>query len=179
MSSPNPPYQLKAPRALNGRFGWTSWLLPLTLALLLASLAGSPSVAESQRISSRQVTLFGILANPTLPQEQPTVDPKLQPIATQLRQLFPGHDFKLVGVETQRLPTGRSLSCQFNDGYSAKAQLTDPLDSNGKARLRFQLSQRGGIDFATIVSTPINQLFFLDKRLSDGSKLIMGIGVRE
>lgn len=149
------------------------------MALLIAWLGPPPMSAPAQAIPSRQVTLFGIHATPSVGNESPMIDPKLKPIAPQLRRLFPNHSFKLVGVETQRVPTGQSLTCDFGGGYAASARLTDPFDANGKAQLRFQLDQNGMIDFATIVSTPLNQLFFLDKRLPDGSKLILGIGVRE
>ncbi len=151
----------------------------LAAALLIAGLALLPSSSPGQEALPRQVTLFGIRAIPTGANTPLVIDPKLQPIEAQLRRLFPNHSFELVGVETQRVPTGRSMSCNFGSGYAASVQLTNPLDLNGKAQLRFQLNQNGAIDFATIVNTPLNQLFFLDKRLADGSKLIMGLGVRE
>jgi hypothetical protein len=147
------------------------WMLAALLALGMLG----PRAAVAQLVSSRQVTLFGILATP----DDPTVDPKLKQIAPQLRRVFPNHGFKLLGVETRRVAQGQTLVTDLGDGLEAGAQLLNPLDDNGKVQLRFELDQQGQIDFATIVNTPLNQLFFLDKRRPDGSKLIIGIGVRE
>ena len=66
----------------------------------------------------------------------------------------------------------------LGEGFEANAQLMNPLDVNGKAQLRFELDRNNTIDFATLVTTPLNQLFFLEKRFPDGSRLVMGIGVR-
>ncbi len=146
------------------------------LAILVAVLLGfRPAAARAQDVPSRQVTVFGILADPN----DPTVDDKLKPIAPQLRRLFPGHGFKLLGSETRRIAQGQSVICDFGGGYEAGAQLMTPYDANGKTQLRFQLDKDGSIDFARLVSTPTNQLFFLDKRLPDSTRLIIGIGARE
>lgn len=169
---PSPPPPATDPRPRSGR--------RVALLLALAALFGArPAHGLAQVGPSRQVTLCGIHATPTPPGDSPKVDPKLKPIANQLRRLFPGHDFKLVGVETQRVGLNQTLTCDFGAGFVANAQLTNPLDPNGKAQFRFQLDQGGMIDFATIVNTPLNQIFFLDKPLPDGSKLIMGLGARE
>lgn len=156
------------------------WLLPAAavaaLAAVVAILLGlRPATTRAQDVPSRQVTVFGILANPN----DATLDAKLKPIAPQLRRLFPGHGFKLLGAETRRIAQGQSVICDLGDGFEAGAQLMSPYDANGKTQLRFELDQDGMIDFARIVSTPTNQLFFLDKRLPDGTRLIIGIGVRE
>jgi hypothetical protein len=138
---------------------------------------GTPRPARAQQDgfdTSRQVTLFGILATPN----DDYLDPKLKPIGPQLRRLFPNHGFKLLGVETQRLAIGQTLPVVLGEGFDAHAQLVNPLDVNGKAQLRFELDHNSTIDFATLVTTPLNQLFFLEKRFPDGSRLVMGIGVR-
>jgi hypothetical protein len=139
---------------------------------------GSPQPVGAQQDgfdSSRQVTLFGIQATPN----SDYLDPKLKPIGPQLRRLFPNHGFKLLGVETQRITVGQSLPVVLGEsGYEAHVQLVTPLDINGKTQLRFELDQNSTIDFATLVTTPLNQLFFLEKRFPDGSRLVMGIGVR-
>ncbi len=148
--------------------------LALGLAALLVLIGVCPERARAQGLGSRQVTLFGILATPN----DSSLDPKLQPIAQQLRTLFPNHGFKLLGAETKRISTGQSVTCALGGGYDAGAQLLNPYDADGKVQLRFQLDQNMQIDFATIVTTPLNQLFFCDKMLPNGSRIVIGIGVR-
>jgi hypothetical protein len=153
-----------------------SWLgfCALWVALVLIFFQ-SPGTARAQdQATSRQVTIFGILATPN----DRAIDAKLRPIASQLRTLFPNHGFKLLGVETKRMSTGQSRVCDLGGGFSTQTQLLNPTDANGKAQLRFQLDQQGQIEFATIVTTPLNQLFFCDKLLPDGTRLVIGIGVR-
>jgi hypothetical protein len=151
-----------------------AWMGMVVCAALGLS-ATRPAVAQQEGYdTSRQVTLFGILATPN----DDSLDPKLKPIGPQLRRLFPNHGFKLLGVETQRVGVGQSLPLALGAGYEAQAQLVSPLDINGKAQLRFELDHNNTFDFATLVTTPLNQLFFLEKRFPDGSRLVMGIGVR-
>jgi hypothetical protein len=133
-----------------------------------------PVVADAQQATSRQVTVFGIVAVPN----STDLDPKLKSIAPQLQTLFPNHGFKLLGVETKRIATGQSQSCDLGGGYTTSTQLVDPLDTNGKVMLRFQLDEQGELNFASFVTTPLNQLTFADKQLSDGTRLIIGLGVR-
>ncbi len=146
-------------------------ILPLALALL------TPQVhAQAQNGPSRQVTVFGIRALP----DSDVLDPKLEPIAPQLRSLFPGHGFKLMGTETRRITSGETLKCDLSGGFAVGAQLLNPYDpTSGKTQLRFELNQNDQLEFATLVNTPLNQLFFCDKRLTDGTRLLIGIAVRE
>ncbi len=132
-------------------------------------------IAPQVPAGSRQVTVFGILATPN----DRTLDPKLQPIAPQLRRLFPNHGFRLLGTETGRLASGETLACPLAAGLALQTQLVTPLDANGKVQLRVQLDRDGQLDFATVVTTPLNQLFFCDKPLPDGTRVILGIGARE
>ena len=124
---------------------------------------------------SRQVTLFSVLATPG----DSTLDPKLKPIAAQMRKVFPGQGFKLLAAETRRVAVNETIVADLGGGFLAGAQLLNPRDPTGKAQLRFELERDEQIDFATIVNTPLNQLFFLEKRLPDGTRIIIGIGVRE
>ncbi len=130
--------------------------------------------AQAPAEVSRQVTVFGILATPN----DAALDPKLDPIADQLRTLFPNHGFRLLQTETKRLRTNGDLLCDFGNGYQAQTRLLNPLDVNGKVQLRFELDKNEQLEFATLVNTPLNQLFFCDRRLPDGTRLVMGIGVR-
>ena len=124
--------------------------------------------------NSRQVTLFGILATP----DDDSLDPKLKQIGPQLRRLFPNHGIKLLGVDTQRMHLGQTLPVSLGNGYVAQSQLMNALDVNGRAQLRLQLDQNGTLEFATLVTTPLHQLFFIDKRFPDGKRLVLGIGIR-
>lgn len=163
---------MSAAPASRVRFPLGSWRR-LTLALLFVStaLAGT---STAQQVPSRQVTVFGILATPGSNQ----IDPQLKSIAPQLQQLLPNHGFKLLEVQSKRLTPGQSVTCTKLNGYQAEAQLVTLQDPNGKVQLRFALGYNGSMQAATIVSTPPNQLSFFDKPLSDGSRLILGIGAR-
>jgi hypothetical protein len=156
-------------------------------ALLVTALAGllrfaAPS-SLAQDITSRQVTLFGILATPG----KTTVDKDLKSIEPQLRQLLPGHGFKLLEVQSKRLVPGQTVVCTKLGGFVAELGLIAPIDPNGKVQLRYALgakvpgnseSQDLEMQAATIVSTPPNQLSFFDKELAGGSRLIIGMGAR-
>lgn len=148
-------------------------LAVLGLAVLIGLVPAVPAAAR-QMIDSRQVTLFGLIATPN----SNVMDPKLKPIAPQLRKLFPNHGFKLVGVENKRLSVGQVLTCNLGQGFMAGTELVDPLDLSGKVQLKFQLDYNHQPQIATMVTTPPNQLFFADKILPDGTRLVLGIGAR-
>jgi hypothetical protein len=151
---------------------WVAFLC--VLAAGPARFGASPARAQDPS-ASRQVTVFGIVASPN----DNTLDPRLRPIGAQLRRLFPGHGFKLVGVDTQRIGTGQSGVFELDGSFQAQVQLLSAFDANGKAQLRFELDHSGQLEFATLLTTPLNQLSFCDRRFSDGSRLVIGVGVRE
>jgi len=145
----------------------------LALALVFAWLI-FPAVAQ-QGAPARQVTLFGIHAVPGAS----TVDPKLKKIEPQLKKLFPGHSFTLVKTESKRLTLGQSVTCTMaKTGFVAGAELVNVLDPDGNVQFKFALELNGQTEFATLVRTPPNQLFFCDKMLPDGSRLLIGLGGR-
>ena len=141
-------------------------------ALALAGPGRPNCLARAE--PARQVTLFGVVAVPA----DPAIDPRLAKVAPHLRRLLPGHGFRLLGVKSERLRPGQSLSCDLTGDWVASTQLVDPLDANGKVQLRFDLAYRGENQFSTGVTTPANQLFFCDKTLPDHSGLLIGIGAR-
>lgn len=145
----------------------------LGLSLWIAGLVAC-GPALGQVAPSRQVTLFGIHATPGGGQ----VDAKLKAIAPQLKKLFPGHSFKLLRSESKRVTEGQSLKADLGEGWSARADLHSVLDGDGNLQLRFALDLDGQAEFATLVRTPPNQLFFCDKMLPDGSRLLIGLGGR-
>ncbi len=145
------------------------------LALGLAWVVAGPRRAAAQDApGSMQVTLFGVVATPN----SKVIDPKLASIAPQLRRLLPNHGFRLVDARSKRLHPGDAIACDLKDGSAAEAQLIQPAAADGKIRLRFALTQGGVPQFATVVATPPNQLFFYDRPHPDGSRMLIGIGAR-
>ena len=71
------------------------------------------------------------------------------------------------------------MTCDLGNGYKAETILVRPLDENGKVQLRCNLSQQGTKEFSTLVKTPINQLFFYERSLKDGSRVLIGVGARD
>lgn len=120
--------------------------------------------------------MFGILATPGTN----LIDPKLKKIEPQLRKLFPGknYDFKLLATESKRLAVGQSFVCNLGSGFVAGTQLLSTLDGEGNLQMRFALDLDEQTEFTTIVRTPPNQLFFCDKQLPSGAKLLIGLGGR-
>lgn len=141
----------------------------------------SPSTSKKKpdpkrkEADSRQVTLFGIIATPN----DTTIDPKLIDIEPQLRKLFPHYGFRMIHARGKRLAEGETLECDLEDGYIAETRLNKAIDENGRVELRVVLTLEGEGQIATDVITPPNQLFFCDKRLSDGmTRLLIGVGAR-
>ena len=149
--------------------------LPLAVLCALGLALALPSTAQQASATSRQVTLFGIHATPG----GNAIDPKLKKIEPQLKKLFPGHSFSLVKVESKRLTVGQAVTCTMkNTGFVAGAELSSVLDSDGNVQMKFALELDGQTEFSTLVRTPPNQLFFCDKTLPDGSRLLIGLGAR-
>ena len=148
--------------------------LAILLGLGLPSLGAQVPNEGAEPVSARQVTLFGIIATPG----SNDLDPKLAGIEGQLRKLLPGHGFKLLDVRTKRLLTGQSLRSDLGNGAIASADLVQPLDADGKVELRCRLVQSGDVQFDTLVATPPNQLFFCDRMLPGGQRLLIGVGAR-
>ncbi len=146
----------------------------LCLGLAFALLVAAAGRARADVGPSRQVTLFGIVAVPG----GTAVDPKLSKVAPQLRKLLPGHEFRLLGVKSRRLAVGETMRCDLGAGLNAEAGLLDAQDADAKVDLRIALDQDGAPLIVTDVATPPNQLFFCDKRLPDGSRLVIGVGAR-
>jgi hypothetical protein len=158
-------------RAVPRRRLWLE-LAPAALAVLIG--LPPPLAAQAQPETACQVTLFAIVAVPG----SNTIDPKLQGIQTQLRKLLPGYGFKLLDVRSKRLGAGESIRCDLQNGLTASTVLVRPLDENGKVELRCALWLNGIVQFDTLVATPPNQLFFCDRMLDDGTRLLIGVGAR-
>ena len=160
-------------------------LAAATLVLLFAGLVVGLRVsraADNQAAkivdldAARQVTVFAVMAQPG----GKGADSKLAAIKPQLERLLPGHGFKILDVQSKRLSAGDMLECNLgNGGYTARTSLIKPDDENGKVELRCELWLGKVRQFSTQVKTPPNQLFFCERALSDGSRLLIGIGVAD
>ncbi len=158
------PARRRAPRAA----------LACLIAYVLAAIT-APAPARAQELASgRQVTVFGVHATAG----QGPDDPKLKDVLPQLKALLPGYSFKLLKVESKRVTAGETVSCDLGEGFSATSQLVNPLDINGKVQLQFVFSSGGFPQYQTIVSTPPNQVFYVNRALNNGERLIIGIGAR-
>jgi len=122
-----------------------------------------------------QVTVFAINATPGSNKQ---VDSKLSTIKTQLDKLMPQHGFKLLDVQSKRIVPGESVACDLRNGYTTQISLVGPVDENGKVPLRCELFLNQSREFSTLVKTPLNQLFFCERELQDGSRLLIGVGAR-
>ena len=142
------------------------------IVLSFGQVAGS--LQAQDYTVGRQVTVFGVLATPGNAKD----DPKLKDVLPQLRTLFPKHSFKLVKVESKRLVSGQTISCDLGDGFVASNQLSIPTDPNGKIQMRFDLAYAGFSQYQTIVTTPPGQIFYVNRVLPDGERLVIGIGAR-
>jgi hypothetical protein len=145
-------------------------------ALVSIAVAQTSKPTSSTPITTRQyrqVTVFGIAASPN----DMTVDPKLAKVENQLRRFRPNHGFKLRGVTSERLGPEHSLTCDMGNGYSATTQLVT-INANGKIRFKVELVINGRTEFTTFVTTPPNQIFFCEKKLTNGERLLIGIGAR-
>jgi hypothetical protein len=143
------------------------------LALTLLAPLARPALAVDPP-SARQVTLFGVIASPT----DRRIDPKLSKVEAQLRKILPNHGFRLLDVQSKRLTRGQVIACPLEGGYTAAATLVQTADDNGKVQLRCAVLFQQAPQLETLVSTPPNQLFFCDKGLNDGTRLLIGIGAR-
>ena len=151
------------------------WALALAVVGWLAVVVwGVPTAGQEADASARQVTVFGVLATPG----GPRTDPKLAKVEPQLRKLLPGHSFRLLDAQSKRLTAGETVTCTLDEGFTATTTLVRPVDANGKVQLRYILRQKQAVQIESNLSTPLDQLFFCEKALSGGNRLLIGIGAR-
>jgi hypothetical protein len=147
------------------------------LAVLLSGLHVSRAGVDDENAgdNARQVTVFGVLATPNAK----TVDSRLSNIIqAQLEKLLPKNGFKLLDARSDCIVDGESITCSLGHGYSLTTQMVKPLDENGKVVLHCELFHGELSEFATLVKTPLDQLFFCRRELGNGSQLLIGIGAR-
>jgi hypothetical protein len=129
---------------------------------------------ETDEDLARQVTVFGLIASPG----SKTTDSKLVRIKAQLDTLMPQHGFRLLDAQSHRIGAGEAITCELGNGYTVETLLIQPLDSSGKIQLRCELFLNQVRQFSTVVKVPLNQLFFCQRALQDGTQLLIGIGAR-
>jgi hypothetical protein len=146
------------------------------LAVLLSSLHVTRAGFDDDRdtIIARQVTVFGVLATPGAK----TVDSRLSNIHRQLDKLLPDNGFKLLDARSERIINGESITCSLGKRYTLTTSLVTPLDENGKVELRCELFHDEVREFSTLVKAPVNQLFFCQRPLKNGSQFLIGVGAR-
>jgi hypothetical protein len=165
------------------RPGWLTIGLTATglafggLALGLCGLHVSRAEVRSSstEVEARQVTVFGVIATP---QGKTPDSSTLATIKAQLDKLLPKHGFKLLDAQSKRVEAGESVTCELGDGYSVLTSMVEMLDENGKVQLRCELFKDDVRQFSTLVKTPLNQLFFCQRPLQNGSQLLIGVGAR-
>lgn len=134
-----------------------------------------PNLKSTADEKARQVTLFAIRAIPGSKE----LDPRLETVQGQLRKALPGFGFRLLDGQSKRIETSQSVTCNLGNGYTAEAILVGPFDENGKVQLRCSVSQKGTREFSALFKTPANQLFFYERLLGDGTRVLIGVGARD
>jgi hypothetical protein len=125
--------------------------------------------------TGRQITVFAVLAT----RNAPTVDPRLSSnVKGQLHKILPEHGFKLLDVQSKHVEVNQALTCDLGGGYTAGTVLVKSLDENGKVQLRCNVALDKVPQFTTLVKTPVNQLFFYERSLKNGSRMLIGVGAR-
>jgi hypothetical protein len=144
------------------------------LRVSLAQTNTKTKMAASHE-EARQVTVFAIIAKPG----SKAVDSKLADIQGQLHRLLPNHSLKLRDAQSGRVVAGESVDCDLGNGCTLETTLIQPIDENGKVKLRCELFLDKTLQFSATIKAPLNQLFFCERPfLDDGSKLLIGVGVR-
>lgn len=146
--------------------------LALILGGLHATLAAIGGKADEEE--ARQVTVFGVMATPG----SKSADSALTSVHSQLDKLLPSHGFKLLDAQSKSIVAGESVTSQLGNGYTVVTTLTKTMDDNGKVELRCELFQDERQQFSTLVKTPPSQLFFCQRAIKNGVKLLIGVGVR-
>lgn len=122
------------------------------------------------------MTVFGVLV---IPDDPTAIDPKLVKLQKQLQRLKPNSGFKFRGSESRRLAPGESLTSDLGGGITATTELVDAMNLQGKVQFKFTLNRDGKPEFTTTVTTPPNQVFYIEKILpKTRNRLLIGVGGR-
>ena len=136
--------------------------------------AQKPDVSSSSSEHSRQVTVMAIRAiKGTGP-----IDPKLATVAKQLAQIMPDHRFELIDGKTKRLDPKQAMVVKSVENSVLTVELKSPSNDEGKVEMLIRLTMDGGEPFESVIKTPANQLFFLDRKINDSNRLLIAVGAR-
>lgn len=136
--------------------------------------AQKPDVIPSSSEHSRQVTVMAIRAiKGTGP-----IDPKLATVAKQLAQIMPDHRFELIDGKTKRLDPKQAMVVKSVENSVLTVELKSPSNDEGKVEMLIRLTMDGGEPFESVIKTPANQLFFLDRKINDSNRLLIAVGAR-
>jgi hypothetical protein len=145
------------------------------LRTLWATPTSTPPSPGEPSGEPRQVTVFAIRALPGVSK----VDPRLSTVKAQLRKVLPDHGFELIESKSGSLVPGESLACDLGRGWRARTTRVLPSpDDFGRVRLRCELLEGDETRFSTDVDAPENQLFFYERELGDGVRVLIGVGAR-
>lgn len=134
-----------------------------------------PAEVIDDAAEPRQVTVFAIRAT----RGESKIDPRLSSVKAQLRKTLPDHGFELLEVQSGPLVPGESLTCDLGRGWRAVTTMLPPSpDDFGRVRLRCELIDGAEPHFSTVVDAPENQLFFYERELRDGTRVLIGVGAR-
>lgn len=168
-------------RRTSRRFGIELALAVIAFGGILVMLSGlhvtRAGFEDDDKIADtgRQVTVFGVLAT----SGAKTTDSRLSSIIQkQLAKLLPDRTFKLLDARSDYIVDAESITCSLGTGYTLTTTLVKPLDENGKVELRCELFHDTVREFSTLVKTPVNQLFFCQRTLENGSQFLIGVGAR-
>ena len=136
--------------------------------------AQKSDVNPSSSVRSRQVTVMAIRAiKGTGP-----IDPKLATVAKQLAQIMPDHRFELIDGKTKRLDPKQAMVVKSVENSVLTVELKSPSNDEGKVEMLIRLTMDGGEPFESVIKTPANQLFFLDRKINDSNRLLIAVGAR-
>ena len=151
----------------------------LALASLLMVCPSEPACAQNPEVersaeNSRQVTVMAIRAI----RGNGPIDPKLATVAKQLAQIMPDHRFELIDGKTKRLDSKQAIVVKSVENSALTVELKSPSNEEGKVEMLIRLIMDGGEPFESVVKTPANQLFFLDRKINESSRLLIAVGAR-
>lgn len=105
-------------------------------------------------------------------------DQRLANVSAQLSQILPGHQFKLIEGRTRRITTKEAFTVKAGENSVLTIEMREPFSADGKVHLNLRLAIAGRETFESVIKTPPNQLFFLDRRLNEKDRLLIAVGAR-
>lgn len=105
-------------------------------------------------------------------------DPKLASVSKQLAQVLPGYSFALIEGKTRRLASGQSLVLNLAPNSKLALELKNTGSEEGKVEMKLTLALDRLEPFESSIKTPVNQLFFVDRKFGETDRLLIAVGAR-